>query len=181
MPISDYTLQSLVDTHEHSNGYYAASYPHDWATLTLESNRYYGSRFVAPVTFTQTGMAFRVITASGTDDPHEFLIHDATTGTRLASGGSVLALMNGVGNRLRTWSYTYTAGKAYYIGFVATSTATVVAWTTSGGGSDHGTSGLFGSGLGAIEMTSTSAFGIGNTAAITGTSRHTVPAITIRK
>jgi hypothetical protein len=181
MPLSDYSLSYIVDPSEHSNGYYAASYPRDWATLTLESGRYYGSRFVAPTTFTSASMVFRVVTASGTDDPCEIMVHDGSTGTRLATTNSSLALLNGVGNRLRTLVYTYTAGKVYYIGFVATSTATVMAFTTAGGGTDHGSSALFGTSLGQVEMTSTSAFGIGNSAAITATSRHTVPAITIRK
>jgi hypothetical protein len=103
-------------------------------------------------------------------------VHDGSTGARLATSGSKSSLLNGTGNRLATWSYSFLAATTYYIGFVATSTATISGFTVS----NANLGALFGSGLGAVETIAISAFGIGNTGSITATLTATVAAISIR-
>jgi len=163
----------------HPEGYYALSCQYAFFNAAaLTSGMYYGMAFRPTIPITITNIGFRVTTAS-TDDPCEVLIHSAT-GVRLATSGSVTGKLNATtpAPKLVALTYTFQPWATYYIGFVATSTATTVTYQMQTG---NGV-GMFGQTLGTLEAFTIAAWGIGNAATLTGMVQAAqVPALLLLK
>jgi hypothetical protein len=176
------TVVDLSSGHHPSLGYYAASHT-GWvgALVALVSNNYYGVRWTPQRTYSSTSIGFRVTTASGTDDACEITIHDAQTGVRLATSGSLTGRLNSTGNKTASVAYTFMAGEEYYIGFVAASTATLVMMSTGTFNlSQMWTGGPSGGGLGELDQITISGWGIGNAATLAGSgATQNVPAMIV--
>lgn len=114
------------------------------STVALTSGRACLARFVPSRTMYITKLAFRVQTASGTDDPCDVGIYDAS-GTRLVSSGAKTSFLNTTGTKSITITTTkLTAGVPYYAAFSATSRASLSHATVIGDG--------FGAGAPALEL-----------------------------
>lgn len=113
-----------VDRDNAQQGMLAPSCP--WittSTTALTANRAYLVRVAPSRDMFIRSIAFRVTTASGTDDPCDVGVYDAT-GARLASSGSVTGQLNVTGTRSVTVGpVALTAGSVYYVAIAANSTA----------------------------------------------------------
>lgn len=95
------------------------------AATALVANQAYLLRFVPSRAMAISKLAFRVTTASGTNDPVDVGIYDAA-GTRVVSSGATTSLLNSTGTKTATVATTVlTAGSVYYAALAANSAATV--------------------------------------------------------
>lgn len=129
--LDEILLDSDTLTNDRDNGQLGMYTPYcPMATRSnapLVSNRIYLCRFEPSRAITATSISFRVGTASGTNDPVETGIYDAS-GVRMATSGSVLGKLN-AGTVTKNVPFTagtlLTAGGVYYSYLVATSTASL--------------------------------------------------------
>lgn len=160
---------SSAGTANHIDGLVCMSDP-GWigsSSAALTSNTRYFTRFAPDQSFTSSGFRFRVITQSGTNDPCEVVVYNSGGAFR-ASSGEVTGKLNAGNNTNQTvtLAHTFEAGTTYLIGFVATSTATLL---TANFGSSA-LIGLWGASIGEIPAQSKASVGIGDTAALGGYS-----------
>jgi hypothetical protein len=185
MPLKQLATPAPIVDYGHPEGEFALTEPYFFGTsMAFVSGTYYGMRYVPAASRAITGIGFKVLTASGTDDPVEVVFHDGLTGTRLATSGSLQAAgitgggLNSLGVKRVPITLTVETRRQYYVGIVATSTATVQGY----GISTVNVSQLFGGALGQLGLVSAAAWGIGTATALTGlTGATVVPGLTVLK
>lgn len=137
------------------------------SAIALTSGTRYMGRFAPERSFTSSAFRFRLLTQSGTNDPVEIVVHDQD-GVFIASSGSVSAKLNAGNNTNQevTLAQYFRQGGVYYVGLVATSTATILMAT-------YGSAALpsiWGAAPPHSQALSKASVGIGDTATMSGYS-----------
>jgi len=113
-----------VDRDNGQAGMYAAAPVATLTAAALTSGQLYLARVAPSRVLVVTTVAFRVSTASGTNDPVDVGVF-SSAGTLLTSSGSRSSLLNSTGTKTAPISVTLLPGSVYYAYLVATSTATL--------------------------------------------------------